>query len=91
MDKQNVNFKFRLRPEKRKEKRKGLIGSDCSTCQKYYEGLNISMEDKQKRIQNCSKHKDKYIRSLTPENFWSIEFPEHNEEIEIRPLRKLRK
>lgn len=82
-------FKFRSRPEKKKEIRKQFVGSDCLSCQKYYECF--SEEDKKLRIQNCSKHRDRHARSITPENFWSIEFPEHEETIEIRPLRKNRK
>lgn len=90
MEKVNLNFKFRSRPEKKKELRKQLVGSDCLMCQQYYASLYITKEDKQIRIQNCSKHRDKFKRSLTPENFWSIDFPEYRETVEIRPLKKWR-
>lgn len=42
------------------------------TCLQYYEGMGLSEEEIQKRLQTCSRHRAKHAAPGTPEHFWDI-------------------
>ncbi|KAL0103743.1 hypothetical protein PUN28_017781 [Cardiocondyla obscurior] len=50
-----------------KADRAKLKGSDCWECRKYYNELNLSEEELQKRKNLTSRHRHKYKRPITPE------------------------
>lgn len=90
MENANVeNWKYNVSTKEKRQSRKkaSLVGFDCACCRAYYENLNISSSDLVKRLQNCSRHRGKFPRSRTPENFWTIEFSDEKEDnVVYRPL-----
>ncbi|KAI9270532.1 hypothetical protein BDA99DRAFT_502041 [Phascolomyces articulosus] len=65
---------------RKKDERKKLIGTTCKCCADYYyaagnlpgpEGRMITPEE---RIQQCSRHRDRFKRPKTPPGFWKLDF-----------------
>ncbi|XP_055871906.1 uncharacterized protein LOC106060475 isoform X2 [Biomphalaria glabrata] len=59
-----------------KEARKKLKGSTCTECSSYYQSFELPDEVSQQKINKSSRHRDKHPRPRSPENFWTIDFPE---------------
>uniref|UniRef100_A0A2C9M6X7 DNA endonuclease activator Ctp1 C-terminal domain-containing protein n=1 Tax=Biomphalaria glabrata TaxID=6526 RepID=A0A2C9M6X7_BIOGL len=59
-----------------KEARKKLKGSTCTKCSPYYQSFKLPDEVSQQKINKSSRHRDKHPRPRSPENFWTIDFPE---------------
>ncbi|KAL5013444.1 hypothetical protein ScPMuIL_007714 [Solemya velum] len=76
--KKDVDFAYTDVVKKQNERRK-LTGHVCQECYEYYKTTGMSEEEIQERIQNCSRHRSKYIPPDTPEHFWSIGFPDTQE------------
>ncbi|XP_071577526.1 uncharacterized protein [Temnothorax nylanderi] len=59
-----------------KADRAKLNGWDCWECREYYNNLSLSKKELKKRKNRCSRHRRKYERPNTPEDFWDPVFPE---------------
>ena len=62
---------------KQAERRK-LNAYACRDCEKWFDSLGLTLEEREKRMKNC-KHRAKYQTPSTPEHFWSIGFPDTQE------------
>ncbi|XP_011500603.1 PREDICTED: uncharacterized protein LOC105364389 [Ceratosolen solmsi marchali] len=64
-------------PVRNKLEKAELPGWCCRDCEKWYS--HLSMEEKQKRKNECSKHRGRYKADiLTPESFWNPVFEDTN-------------
>ncbi|KAF5272189.1 hypothetical protein FQA39_LY01271 [Lamprigera yunnana] len=53
--------------------RKNLPGWSCQECKKYYEGCNLTVEELKKKMDLCSKHRNKFEpQDDTPKGFWDV-------------------
>ncbi|XP_062610282.1 DNA endonuclease RBBP8-like [Saccostrea cucullata] len=57
---------------RKQDERRKLPAHKCDECREYYEGLGLSEEEIQKRMQTCSRHRAKHAAPGTPEHFWDI-------------------
>ncbi|KFR11736.1 DNA endonuclease RBBP8 [Opisthocomus hoazin] len=58
---------------RKKEERRKLPGHTCKECEIYY--ADIPVEEREKKLASCSRHRFRYIPPNTPENFWEVGFP----------------
>ncbi|XP_028380133.1 DNA endonuclease RBBP8 [Phyllostomus discolor] len=58
---------------RKKEERRKLLGHTCKECEIYY--ADIPVEEREKKLASCSRHRFRYIPPNTPENFWEVGFP----------------
>lgn len=42
----------------------------------YFKDVGLSEEERAERMQQCSRHRARYVPPSTPEHFWSIGFPD---------------
>ncbi|XP_055872485.1 DNA endonuclease RBBP8-like isoform X1 [Biomphalaria glabrata] len=61
---------------RKKDDRKKLEGFSCQECYEYYKNSGLSDEAMKQKMNECSRHRAKYIPPSTPEHFWSIGFPD---------------
>lgn len=54
------------------ERKNPLSRNVWYTCLQYFEGMGLSEEEIQKRLQTCSRHRAKHAAPGTPEHFWDI-------------------
>lgn len=54
------------------ERRNPLSRAVWFTYLQYFEGMGLSEEEIQKRLQTCSRHRAKHAAPGTPEHFWDI-------------------
>ena len=68
-------------PGRSKEERKKLIGFSCDACEIYYRHLDVSKQELEKAIQQCSRHR---ATSAPPKNspkeIWKTEMSPDKEE-----------
>ncbi|XP_046548768.1 uncharacterized protein LOC124258729 [Haliotis rubra] len=64
---------------RKKAERQQLKASSCQECYEYYKSKGCSEEEIQQQIQDCSRHRARYLPPSTPEHFWSIGFPDTQE------------
>ncbi|XP_067665930.1 uncharacterized protein [Haliotis asinina] len=64
---------------RKKVERQQLKASSCQECYEYYKSKGCSEEEIQQQIQDCSRHRARYLPPSTPEHFWSIGFPDTQE------------
>uniref|UniRef100_A0A0C9R3X8 RBBP8 protein n=1 Tax=Fopius arisanus TaxID=64838 RepID=A0A0C9R3X8_9HYME len=58
-----------------KSERAKLKGWSCRDCQVYYENMNLTEDELQKRMDQCSRHRSKFNeRYQTPPGFWNPVF-----------------
>ncbi|GFY40624.1 DNA endonuclease RBBP8 [Trichonephila inaurata madagascariensis] len=77
--KEEPNYKYKEATVRKKSERKQLNAFDCRECEKYYDDLGLSEEEKKKRMKNCSRHRSKFAPPATPEHFWELDFPDTQE------------
>lgn len=58
---------------RKKEDRRKLLGHTCKECEVYY--ADFPIEEREKKLASCSRHRFRYIPPNTPENFWEVGFP----------------
>jgi len=63
---------------RKKDERAALPGYECSDCEAFYKALEDAGVDvdKQRILNNCSRHKHLYEPPSTPPDFWNVSFPE---------------
>ncbi|KAG7196668.1 hypothetical protein KM043_016003 [Ampulex compressa] len=64
------------KPIKAKNERAKLDGLACWECDQYYKNLGLSDKRLQQRKNQCSRHRTRYERQSTPEDFWNPLFPD---------------
>lgn len=57
---------------RKQDERRRLPAHKCEECREYFEGMGLSEEEIQKRLQTCSRHRAKHAAPGTPEHFWDI-------------------
>ncbi|XP_052696544.1 uncharacterized protein LOC128175156 [Crassostrea angulata] len=57
---------------RKQDERRRLPAHKCGECREYFEGMGLSEEEIQKRLQTCSRHRAKHAAPGTPEHFWDI-------------------
>jgi len=85
----NESFEQLKRPEKpkgemvvrKKVERQKLSGQTCKCCEKYFDGLGLNPEERQKRVNQVSRHRSNIVRPKTPEHFWDTDLPSTQEMI----------
>lgn len=60
---------------RKKAERRLLHGFDCRCCEEYYEALGLNHDERNKRIDQVSKHRDVAKEPSTPEYYWEIGMP----------------
>jgi len=60
---------------RRKAERKQINAHDCLECYNYYKVLNLSDEEIEKRMQNCSRHRSNTPPTKESDSFWDLDFP----------------
>ncbi|XP_067291356.1 DNA endonuclease RBBP8 [Pseudorasbora parva] len=63
----------RVEVVRKKDERRKLKGHYCKECEIYY--AHLPVEERQKKLSSCSRHRYRYIPPSTPENFWEVGFP----------------
>ncbi|CAG9536503.1 unnamed protein product [Cercopithifilaria johnstoni] len=65
---------------RKKAERRLLHGFDCRCCADYYEALGLNQDERSKRIDQVSKHRDIEREPSTPEYYWEIGMPNREEQ-----------
>ena len=86
-------------PARSKEERKKLIGFSCDACEIYYRHLDISKQELEKAIQQCSRHRATSPPPKdSPKEMWKTEMSPDKEEpifyeelLTRKKLREMRK
>ncbi|OZC08643.1 hypothetical protein X798_04324 [Onchocerca flexuosa] len=65
---------------RRKSERRLLHGFDCRCCASYYEALGLDQDERNKRIDQVSKHRNTEKEPSTPEYYWEIGMPNREEQ-----------
>ncbi|VDM12724.1 unnamed protein product [Wuchereria bancrofti] len=65
---------------RKKAERRLLHGYDCSCCADYYEALGLNHDERNKRIDQVSKHRNIEREPSTPEYYWEIRMPNREEQ-----------
>ena len=80
-NKPEVDYKYNEVVRKKKD-REVLNGFDCHECRRYYASDNLTEQQLKEVLKNCSKHRHKFAPAPdTPDEFWSIRFPDTQEYI----------
>lgn len=59
----------------RGKERKKLSGWSCKDCEEFYKGLDLSDEELEKRMDECSRHRNNLCpRDETYQGFWDLTF-----------------
>ncbi|CAL1539851.1 unnamed protein product, partial [Lymnaea stagnalis] len=61
---------------RKKSEREKLEGFSCRECYEYYKTSGLSEEEMKQRMNQCSRHRHKFVAPATPEHFWSLGFPD---------------
>ncbi|XP_043283328.1 uncharacterized protein [Venturia canescens] len=73
--KKSPQYAHRGNTERNMAKRSKLRGWDCPQCEKYYQNMDLSESQMEKRKNACSRHRSKFNpRYFTPKGFWNPEF-----------------
>ncbi|PVD32223.1 hypothetical protein C0Q70_07655 [Pomacea canaliculata] len=64
---------------RKKDKRRQLNGFTCQECIKYYSSIGLSKKEIAVKANHCSRHRAYYNLPRTPENFWTVGFPDSQE------------
>lgn len=64
---------------RKKAERKQINAHKCYECYNYYKALNLTEEEIDKRMQNCSRHRANVAPTKEPDNFWDLDFPSDEE------------
>ncbi|CAJ0927545.1 unnamed protein product, partial [Mesorhabditis belari] len=76
---------------RKREDRALMHGTDCACCSGYYNALELSPEERKKRLNQISRHR--YVEKPlppTPEHYWEVDFPS-TQELEKRGLIHVRR
>ncbi|KAK6111727.1 DNA repair protein endonuclease SAE2/CtIP C-terminus family protein [Brugia pahangi] len=65
---------------RKKAERRLLHGYDCPCCADYYEALGLNQHERNKRIDQVSKHRDIGREPSTPEYYWEVRMPNREEQ-----------
>ncbi|VDN00705.1 unnamed protein product [Thelazia callipaeda] len=65
---------------RKKSERQLLHGFDCPCCTDYYEALGLDEDERNKRIDQVSKHRDAVKEPTTPEHYWEVNMPNREEQ-----------
>ncbi|EFO25155.1 hypothetical protein LOAG_03328 [Loa loa] len=65
---------------RKKVERRLLHGFDCRCCADYYEALGLNQDERNKRIDQVSKHRNTEREPSTPEYYWEIGMPNIEEQ-----------
>ncbi|VDK84621.1 unnamed protein product [Onchocerca ochengi] len=65
---------------RKKSERRLLHGFDCRCCASYYEALGLDQDERSKRIDQVSKHRNTEKEPSTPEHYWEIGMPNREEQ-----------
>ncbi|KAL3989275.1 DNA repair protein endonuclease SAE2/CtIP C-terminus family protein [Acanthocheilonema viteae] len=65
---------------RKKAERRLLYGFDCRCCADYYEALGLNQDERNKRIDQVSRHRDIEREPSTPEYYWEIGMPNREEQ-----------
>lgn len=57
-----------------------MHGYDCRCCAPYYDALNLNPEERQKRVNQISRHRAFEPIPSTPERYWDVKFPSIDEQ-----------
>ncbi|KAI1719826.1 DNA endonuclease RBBP8 [Ditylenchus destructor] len=80
-DKEITNLKEKCVPVRNAESRAKLMhGYECRCCAPYYDALNLTPGERQRRINQVSRHRGFQPIPSTPERYWDIEFPTTQEQ-----------
>lgn len=73
--KKGPDFAYKGPVVRGKNERAKLKGWACKDCQLYYENMDLTEEEMQKRMNKCSRHRSKFNeRYNTPPGFWNPKF-----------------
>lgn len=73
-------YKYRRNIVRKKDERMKLPGQQCNDCAKFFEAAGFSKDERQKAMNACSRHRDKYpIMYNSPPGFWDPDIPESPE------------
>ncbi|KAI1723867.1 prefoldin subunit domain-containing protein [Ditylenchus destructor] len=80
-DKERTTLKDKCVPVRNAEARATLMhGYECRCCAPYYDALNLTPGERQRRINQVSRHRGFQPIPSTPERYWDIEFPTTQEQ-----------
>ncbi|VDK84713.1 unnamed protein product [Litomosoides sigmodontis] len=65
---------------RKKAERRLLRGFECRCCADYYESLGLNQDERSKRIDQVSKHRNTEREPSTPEYYWEIGMPNREEQ-----------
>lgn len=71
-------YKHKVKAPRKMCERRKLPGYCCSMCKKYYNSLNLSPDELEKRLLKVSRHRTD-PGPPTPEYFWELDFPDDEE------------
>ncbi|GLV32425.1 hypothetical protein CBL_00866 [Carabus blaptoides fortunei] len=79
------DYAYKREAVRKKSERLKLQGWACADCEKYYTKYHhLSDEELQKRMDMCSKHRNKFNPNiLTPKGFWDVDFPPTQESVKF--------
>lgn len=58
-----------------KASRAKMHGHDCPCCAGYYDSLGLSREEREKRVNQVSRHRSYNPMPRTPPRYWDVHFP----------------
>lgn len=70
---------------RKKAERKQINAHNCYECYNYYKKLNLTDEEIEQKMQNCSRHRAIVAPTKEPDHFWDLDFPSE-EEIKKRKM-----
>ncbi|KAH9490596.1 hypothetical protein Btru_033619 [Bulinus truncatus] len=73
---------------RKKSERDKLEGFGCQECLQYYKNSGLSDEAMKQKMNECSRHRAKYLPPSTPEHFWSLGFPDTAENMDQNRAQK---
>lgn len=70
--------KYKKKAPKKMSERRKLPGYCCPQCKDYYDSLQLSPTELEKRLLSVSRHRTD-PGPPTPEHFWELDFPDDEE------------
>ena len=84
--KDNDDFKYQQVIRKQNQRRQ-LTGHDCPSCRAFFDaickdanGNDNGQFNRKEMVQECSRHRYKYVPEQTPQGFWELSFVDEKED-----------
>lgn len=66
---------FLDQPVRKKLDRARLLAFECDQCRDYYATFELTEEELEVKLKECSRHRAKAAPSKSPEHFWEVDMP----------------